>query len=136
VKAFTTLLLIPIIAIILSCLGCKTTPKDGATKTLTFKFGTNSVQVTDPHDTEIDDLMLSKDGVLRLKGYRSTVSLPAVENAKQEAQFKNFLLQSFLQRADQRIDQVGVPLARSYGLPVQPLAPMPPYVAPTNATSK
>lgn len=100
--------------------------KDVVTKEVVFRYGTNEVRIRNPQDTSFKDLMISPDGVVRIKDYRSAANEAAIVATEKQAEFQNKLTEALFQRMDQRIDQVGVPLARTYGIPVQPLEPMTP----------
>ncbi len=100
--------------------GCTSTSKL-TTSEVVLKHGSNEVRITQPKDTSFKDFMISPDGTVRIKDYRSTANEAAIASSERQADFNNNLMMWLMQRADQRIDQVGVPAARAYGIPVQPL---------------
>lgn len=128
-KSLFTLIVASLIAV-----GCAGTNRT-ITAEVVMRHGTNEIRILQPKDTSFKDFMIAPDGTIRIKDYRSTANEAAIAAAERDAEFKNQMLGLILQRADQRIDQVGVPAARAYGLPVQPLAPMqvPAYVHPNDS---
>lgn len=128
-------LLVTLVAFSLLCTGCITSPSKVVRKDVEVRFGTNVFRISNPQDTSIDDLMISHDGVVRIKKYRSAANEGAIVASEKQAEFQGRLMELLLNRVDQRIDQVGVPLARSYGIPVQPLEPLQPIPRATVATN-
>lgn len=126
-------IILSIIAIA-SLVGCAGTNRT-ITAEVVMRHGTNEIRILQPKDTSFKDFMIAPDGTIRIKDYRSTANEAAIAAAERDAEFKNQMLGLLIQRADQRIDQVGVPAGRAYGLPLQPLAPMqvPAYVHPSDA---
>ena len=98
--------------------GCASGPGSIVTAKVELAYGTNRVAFTQPKDTTIESLTLTRDGTVNLRGYRSTANESAIKASEQQAaMFQAMMAQAF---------QIGQAAARLYGIPMPSPAPTQP----------
>ena len=106
--------------------GCLNRPERIVRSEIFVRHGTNELRISNPKDVEFEDAMISPvDGVVRIKKYRSSASVPALHAAEEQARSQAQIFGELRQDAKEWRDTA----LRAYGLPVQHSEAIPPLLS-------